>query len=120
MNIKFSERNTPRWIIFLIDLSICFCSLMLAYLVRFNFRIPENEINYWKIAIPAVILVRAGSFFVFKVFQGIIRYTSTKDALRVFYTITSGSIFLAFSNVVSYYMSGIYLVPFSIIIIDYF
>ncbi len=120
MAIKFSERNTPRWIIFLIDLSICFGSLLLAYLVRFNFRIPELEIKYWKIAIPAVIIVRSCSFFISKIYQGIIRYTSTKDALRVFYTISSGSIFLALANPVSYYVSGIYLVPFSIIIIDYF
>ena len=120
MAIKFSERNTPRWIIFLIDLCICLCSLMLAYLVRFNFRVPEIEISYWKIAIPAMIIVRAGSFFITKIYQGIIRYTSTKDALRVFYTISSGSIFLALANPVSYYFSGIYLVPFSIIIIEYF
>ncbi len=120
MAIKFSERNTPRWIIFLIDLCICLGSLLLAYLVRFNFRIPELEIKYWKIAIPTVIIVRSGSFFISKIYQGIIRYTSTKDALRVFYTISSGSIFLALANPVSYYLSGIYLVPFSIIIIDYF
>jgi FlaA1/EpsC-like NDP-sugar epimerase len=75
---------------------------MLAYQVRFNFRVPETEIRYWKI------------------YQGIIRYTGTKDALRVFYTITGGSIFLALSNPVFYQFSGIYLVPFSIIIIDYF
>ena len=93
---------------------------MLAYLVRFNFRVPEIEISYWKIAIPAMIIVRAGSFFITKIYQGIIRYTSTKDALRVFYTISSGSIFLALANPVSYYFSGIYLVPFSIIIIEYF
>jgi FlaA1/EpsC-like NDP-sugar epimerase len=120
MAVRFSERSTPRWIIFLIDISICLASLLLAYLVRFNFRIPETEIQLWIIAIPAVILVRIISFFISRIYQGIIRYTSTKDALRVFFTVTLGSIFLALANPVSYYFSGIYLVPFSIIIIDYF
>ncbi len=120
MAIKISERNTPRWIIFLIDLFICLSSLMLAYQVRFNFRVPEIEISLWKIAIPALLIVRAGSFLLSRLYQGIIRYTSTKDALRVFYTITGGSIFLALANPVSYHFTGIYLVPFSIIIIDYF
>lgn len=120
MALKFSERSTPRWIIFMIDLTICFFSIMLAYQVRFNFRVPESEIKYWKIAIPALIIVRAGSFFITKIYQGIIRYTSTKDALRVFYTITGGSIALVVANPLMYWFSGIYLVPFSIIIIDYF
>ncbi len=120
MAIRFSEKNTPRWVIFLIDLFICLCSLMLAYLVRFNFRIPETEIQYWKIAIPAVLIVRAGSFLITRIYQGIIRYTSTKDALRVFYTITGGSLFLALANPVSFYLFGYFVVPFSIIIIDYF
>ncbi len=93
---------------------------MLAYQVRFNFRVPESEIKYWKIAIPALIIVRIGSFFITKIYQGIIRYTSTKDALRVFYTITGGSMALALANPIMYWFSGIYLVPFSIIIIDYF
>jgi FlaA1/EpsC-like NDP-sugar epimerase len=120
MTIKFSERNTPRWVIFLIDLFICLCSLMLAYLVRFNFRVPENEIALWKVVIPAVLVIRMGSFFITRIYQGIIRYTSTKDALRVFYTITGGSIFMAIANPLSYYTFGIFLVPYSIIIIDYF
>src|SRR5690606_30647093 len=90
------------------------------YLVRFNFRIPEIEIEHWRYAIPALLIVRAGSFFISRIYQGIIRYTSTRDALRVFFTVTSGSIFLALSNFVSYQAAGFYLVPFSIIIIDYF
>ncbi len=120
MALKFSERSTPRWIIFMIDLTICIFSVMLAYQVRFNFRVPESEIKFWKIAIPALIMVRIGSFFITKIYQGIIRYTSTKDALRVFYTISGGSLALALANPIMYWFSGIYLVPFSIIIIDYF
>jgi FlaA1/EpsC-like NDP-sugar epimerase len=119
MAIKFSDRNTPRWIIFLIDLSICTCSLMLAYQVRFNFRVPPNEIALWKIAIPSLIITRIISFFVFRLYQGIIRYTSTKDALRVFYTITAGSVFLALINPVTNSIWNTYLVPYSIIIIDF-
>jgi FlaA1/EpsC-like NDP-sugar epimerase len=120
MALKFSERSTPRWIIFVIDLSISFCSLMLAYQVRFNFRVPETEIEYWKLAIPAVLIVRIGSFWISKIYQGIIRYTGTKDALRVFYTVSAGSLVLAAANPISYLVAGIYLVPYSIIIIDYF
>ena len=120
MAIKLTERSTPRWIIFMIDLCICFGSLMLAYQVRFNFRVPESELTFWKYAIPTLLGVRILSFFISKIYQGIIRYTGTKDALRVFYTVTAGSAILAILNPLSYIVLGIYLVPFSIIIIDYF
>ena len=98
MQFKLIEKNTPRWIIFLIDIFICLGSIMLAYQVRFNFRVPEKEIEHWAYVIPTVLLVRVLSFYISKIYQGIIRYTSTRDALRVFYTITVGSIFMAVAN----------------------
>ncbi len=120
MRLKLVEKNTPRWIIFLIDTVICLGSIMLAYQVRFNFRVPEKEIEHWVYVIPTVLGVRIGSFFVSKIYQGIIRYTSTRDALRVFYTITTGSIVMAVANMGSYMLGKFFLVPYSIIIIDYF
>ncbi len=120
MAFQFSDRNTPRWIIFMIDLSICLGSLMLAYQLRFNFRVPENEIRLWKFAFTTVIATRIISFLISRIYQGIIRYTSTRDALRVFYTITIGSLAMVVMNVISFHTIGIYLVPFSVLIIDYF
>lgn len=120
MAFQFSDRSTPRWIIFMIDLTICLGSLMLAYQLRFNFRVPENEILLWKYAFSTVIITRVISFLISRIYQGIIRYTSTRDALRVFYTITLGSFVMGLLNVISYHTIGIYLVPFSVLIIDYF
>jgi FlaA1/EpsC-like NDP-sugar epimerase len=119
--MKFlSEKNTPRWIIFSIDIFICIASLMLAYQLRFNFRVPEMEIDRWVVAIPTLLAVRAISFFISRIYAGIIRYTSTRDALRIFYTITAGTIFIGLCNFISLRLIGYYLVPFSILVIDYF
>ncbi len=104
----------------MIDLTICLGSLMLAYQLRFNFRVPESEIVLWKFAFTTVIVTRIVSFLISRIYQGIIRYTSTRDALRVFYTITIGSLVMALMNVISFHTIGIYLVPFSVLIIDYF
>lgn len=117
---KLSDRNTPRWIIFLIDILICTGALLLAYQLRFNFRVPETELRLWKISFTTVLLVRATSFFISKIYSGIIRYTSTKDALRVFFTISIGSIIMGLSNFISVRIIGVYLVPFSVLIIEYF
>ncbi len=120
MKLKLTEKNTPRWIILLIDSTICFCSLMLAYQLRFNSRVPKEEIARWTYAIPAIMITRIGSFFISQIYKGIVRYTGTKDALRVFFTVTAGTAFLGVANLVSYKSIGIYLIPYSIIIIDYF
>ena len=120
MQVRFSERNTPRWIIFLIDCSICTVAFFLAYQLRFNFRIPEYEISYWKVAFPVLLSTRIFSFMVSRIYQGIIRYTGSKDALRVFYTATAGSLFIGLTNPIAYKFSGLFLVPYSILIIDYF
>ncbi len=120
MILRFSDRNTPRWIIFMIDTGICFLAMMLAYQVRFNFRVPESEIELWRYAIPALMGIRIGSFLLSRIYQGIIRYTSNRDALRIFYTITAGSLVLTLCNIISFQLKGFYLVPFSILIIEYF
>jgi FlaA1/EpsC-like NDP-sugar epimerase len=117
--MKFiSEKNTPRWIIFSIDVFICFLSLMAAYQLRFNFNVPEVEILRWSVAFPAVLIARTLCFLFLKTYAGIIRYTGTKDAIRIFYAIAASAILLAAGNYIAYQIRQVYLVPFSILIID--
>lgn len=113
------SRNLPRGIIFLSDLGIVFVSLVLAYLVRFNFVIPETELVTFKFVFPIVLGIRACTFFLFKTYSGIIRYTSTKDVQRIMTTLTTGSAIFCLINPVSYYFSDTYIVPFSVIIIEF-
>lgn len=114
-----SDKNTPRWIIFLIDVSICIGSLILAYLLRFNFHIPKEEIAQFKYVFPVVLGTRIISFMISKIYAGIIRYTSTRDAVRIFFTVTAGSVAFIVANLVSYKLTTFYVIPFSIVIIDY-
>ncbi|MFH1005269.1 MAG: nucleoside-diphosphate sugar epimerase/dehydratase [Bacteroidota bacterium] len=115
------ERTAPRWIIFLVDIIICFFSLILAYLLRFNFAvIPQVEIDTFPIVFPFVIGIRAISFVSAKTYKGIIRYTSSQDAQRIFIVTTVGSILFALANLFSYYfITGMFVVPYSIIVIEY-
>ncbi|MFI5164254.1 MAG: polysaccharide biosynthesis protein [Bacteroidia bacterium] len=115
------ERTAPRWIIFLIDLFICLFSLILAYLLRFNFAaIPQVEIDTFPVVFPFVIGVRALSFILWRTYKGIVRYTSSKDAQRIFIVTTLASFFFAISNLVSYYfITRVFIVPYSIIVIEY-
>ena len=114
------KERTPRWIIFFLDIGICLFSLSLAYLLRFNFSIPEVEYEYFIFSYPALLLVRIVTFFIAKIYKGIIRYTSTRDAQRILLTVTTGSIILAIINLIRYYgFDQKFVIPFSVIIIDY-
>ncbi|PKP19409.1 MAG: polysaccharide biosynthesis protein [Bacteroidetes bacterium HGW-Bacteroidetes-21] len=112
--------NTPRWVIFLIDIAIVAFSLGMAYLLRFNFSVPDGEIYYLKYVIPIVFAVRAISFVVSRLYAGIVRYTSTHDFARIFIVSLIGSTVFVLVNLVSYYaFNWIFVVPFSIIILEF-
>jgi len=115
----FTKQNTPRWLIFLIDLTFVVFSFLLAYLLRFNFSIPENELKLLPRGLAVVVVVRIISFLVAKSYAGIIRYTSTGDAIRVIVTVMAGSILFGLLNITSYFfLNQRFIIPFSIVIID--
>jgi FlaA1/EpsC-like NDP-sugar epimerase len=115
----FPSNNVPRWIIFIFDLAICIISVNLAYILRFNFSIPEKYYPLLYTNIAIILTIRAISFYLFKTYAGIVRYTSTKDAQRIFVIVSMGSIFFAFLNLLSYALIKEFIIPYSIIIIDY-
>jgi FlaA1/EpsC-like NDP-sugar epimerase len=119
MNIAF-RNNTPRWLIFLIDLTICTFSVIIAYLLRFNFTIPSNELSDLPKVLISILLIRILSFVISKTYAGIVRYTSTRDAVRIFLVITAGSVSFIIINLITFYfINNTFPIPFSIIIIDY-
>jgi FlaA1/EpsC-like NDP-sugar epimerase len=68
----------------------------------------------------AILAVRVISFVIVKTYAGIVRYTSTRDAVRIFLVITGGSIIFIIINLIAYYfINNTFPIPFSIIIIDY-
>ena len=118
----FGDRNTPRWIVFMIDLGISLLALALAYLLRFDFlNLPiDKEIPVLLGALPVFLLIRGLSFWLGKTYAGIVRHTSTQDAKRIFFVVTAGSLIFALLIPIRYYwFDGYYFLPLSIIAIDY-
>ncbi|MCC6250861.1 MAG: polysaccharide biosynthesis protein [Bacteroidia bacterium] len=113
------KKNTPRWIVFVLDITICFFSIFLSYLLRFNFNIPAVDLADMPIVISVIIAVRSISFFIGKTYSGIIRYTSLKDAQKIFTVITLGSLVFVFIDVISYLTKAKFIIPTSIIILDF-
>ena len=116
--MSLERPNAPVWIIFLGDLFICFISIWAAYFLRFNFRIPQEEIVTLPLVFLVVLLIRAISALLFQTHRGIIRFTNTKDVERIFLSIAAGSTFFLAVNPIMLLLKQAYLIPFSIIIID--
>lgn len=114
------QRNTPRWIILLIDLSICAGAYAAAYLVRFEFAPPASELKLAIAFIPILLGVRLLSFLMGKTYAGIIRFTSSQDTVRIFKVLTAGTIVFALLNAIRYWVSdGLFFVPYSIVVLEY-
>lgn len=115
------RRHLPRWFILVIDVFFCFCSLVLAYLLRFDFSIPESERVTFIYVFPFVLVLRGLSFYISGVYRNIIRYTSSRDVQQIVIVLTIVSVLFAVANI-GFYLTEWkhFVVPYSIIVIEYF
>lgn len=119
--LRFKYRSlVPRWAIFTIDTFIVLVALLFAFLLRFNFHLPEHELQLMYISVPVLLAVRIGGFFLFRIYAGMIQYTGSEDAQRVAIMLALGTLFTGLLNFISLQLTGSYLVPFSVIIIEFF
>ena len=113
-------KHSPRWLVFLIDLFTCLISIYLAYFIRFEFRIETFALSSFGFVVVLLIFIRATSFVIFRTYAGLIRYTSATDSIRVFSVVTFGSIVLFITNLFYFHYKGFFLIPNSILVIDFF
>jgi FlaA1/EpsC-like NDP-sugar epimerase len=118
--VLLPKANTPRWIIFIIDVAICLFAFTLAYLIRFEFAPPAIEIDLALRFLPLLLGVRIACFLLGKTYAGIIRFTSSQDTQRIFIWTTIGTAIFTLFNLVRFmFYDGIYFIPYSIIILEY-
>lgn len=118
MTINY-EQNAPRWMILSLDLIISSVAILVAYLLRFNFDIPESEYRLIPIGVTVSILAHVVSFFIFKTYAGIVRHSGFNDFQRLFFATLIAAVLLAGSNLVGYLINNQYFLPYSIIIINF-
>ena len=115
----------PKKLILLFDLILTITSLLLAYLIRFDF-IDFYDLFWIKeydsilTGVPSLILIRYLTFLIGKTHKSIIRHFSNDDALRIFYTISIGTIIISSISIIKFkFYDGSVLLPKSVIIIEY-
>lgn len=115
----FWQYNLPRWSILFIDTLICSFALSLAFVIRFDFTtIPENDARNLPYDFIILLGIRLFSFAISKTYKGVVRYTSTRDTIRIFSVIVIGSLSVFILNIISLYALGYYFIPNSVLIID--
>jgi FlaA1/EpsC-like NDP-sugar epimerase len=119
MNLLSLRRNTPRGLIWLIDMTIVLGSIFMAYLLRFNFDIPPSEIRPWPLLIPWMLAVRGISFLIARTHAGLIRYTGMADGQRVLLTLIAGSVVFALTNLITWFSKEWFMIPTTIIVLEF-
>lgn len=105
--------------IFLLDVAAVAACLWGAYMLRFDFGIPVSEQGPLLFAFPVYMVVRISSFLLGRTYAGVVRYTGSRDSLRVLRVVLGASAVFALFNPLKYYLwDGAYFLPFTIIIID--
>lgn len=118
------KQNTPRWIIIVGDMLMSVFSLFFAYLIRFDLKAEEELIRKeWEILSGSILIylaVKLLVFYFFQIHKGLIRHTSTEDFLRIFKATTVSSVVLAALGLIRhYYGDGAYLMPTSVLIMEF-
>lgn len=119
VNQVFSHKNAPKWFILLADVVICLASLIISYLLRFDFDISDGEFQELFPVSVVLLFVRTVSFIVGRTYHGIIRYTESRDIQGLFGILALGSVCLLLINLVCWYFKVDFNVPRAVILIDF-
>lgn len=77
----------PRWIVLALDLLVSAGAFIVALFLFNNFNLSKPLLDSALIQFTISLAVTAISFYIFKLYSGIIRYTSAADSIRILSTI---------------------------------
>ncbi|HVX50172.1 MAG TPA: nucleoside-diphosphate sugar epimerase/dehydratase [Chitinophagaceae bacterium] len=81
------NRIAPKWLIFFLDLIICISSISLANLVLRNFNIVQTDVSSFTNDIAIIGIISSIFFFVFKTYDGIIRFSEFHESVRSIFSV---------------------------------
>lgn len=90
--ILLSKMYAPRWVVLIIDMAIAAFAIAASMLLRFNFDFDLILQQPIVVIFSVILSVRLVSFLISKTYSGIVRYTSTNDAVRICITVISGTL----------------------------
>jgi len=102
--------------VFCIDILILVSSVYAAYLLRFDFNIPDSMLEMSLKILPILLLIKIICFYFFDLYRGMWRYTSLEDLLNIIKASTVSTLLIITYILYSNRFMG---VPRSVFIIDW-
>lgn len=122
--MQFPIKNTPRWLVVVVDLCISALSLILAYLMRFDLHADKSLIlQEWEILSKSIVFyfgIKFLIYFLFKIHKRVVRHTSTIDIRIIFFSNFIASILFLIAGLVRhFFMDGYFLFPTTVLILEF-
>ncbi len=114
--------NTPRWVVLCVDILLALLSFGISCLIIDATDYKELYISDYLYPLIVVLLFRAGSFFITKSYSGIIRHTSTQDAVKIFLAVSISTLglFAVLAASINLFHISFHKAALAILIIDTF
>ncbi len=109
----------PRWAIVFMDIFLSFASVVLSFLLRFNFQTERISSDLFIRSISVLLVVYLVCFFIFKSYKEIIRHTTFTGIFRIFKAVGVTNLVLILFNLI-YSKENLVLVPNSVLLINFF
>ena len=98
--MRFNIMNKNFFLVVISDALLLTAALYGAYLVRFDFAVPEDFFALFMRSLPYAVGIKIGAFFFFDLYRGMWRYTGVTDLVNVIKAATFSS--LLFVTAVSF------------------
>ena len=116
MEAIVSKFQKKRYIFFL-DFHIIFISYLLAFLLRLDFQLQDNDFRILLLTFPLVFFTKLGFYILFNIYKIYWRYTSVKDLISIIKISTLSNIVYGVLIYLIFQFEGF---PRSVVIIDWF
>jgi FlaA1/EpsC-like NDP-sugar epimerase len=117
---RIAQNNTPGWVVLTIDLLLTAFSFGIASLVADAFSYVNFTALDYIIPLFTVLSFRFFAFVSTKSYTGIIRYTSTQDAVRIFFAVAISTFLILSLEGVYFIALGKHFLKPGVIVIDAF
>ncbi len=114
MKIRFLYKNLV--VVLFSDAILLTVAWYSAYLLRFNFEIPEDSMFFLKRMLPFIVVIKLITFYSFNLYKGMWRYTSIKDFFDIIKAATISSLIIVSLILFAYRFAGF---PRSTLILDW-
>jgi FlaA1/EpsC-like NDP-sugar epimerase len=117
----FNTHSVPRWMVFTLDIAVVLVAFILAYILRFNFSLPEDREHIFVYQALIATAVYSAYCLLFRSYSGLIRHTTLTDVTLVFVVTTCSAITLVALSAISNWLewSAVLAIPPSILLIHY-